>query len=79
MEGQDQPALRRFDRTQCLADPLWARLVPSFCLVVDMWALGYILGVYNILRRFVPRVGPWIHVTSMWRILIHWGLLPLDQ
>jgi hypothetical protein len=60
------------------ADPLWPRLVPSFCQVTDMWALGYIPCVYNILRRFCHLVGPWILVMSMWHILIRWGLPLLD-
>jgi hypothetical protein len=41
-----------------------------------MWALGYISGVCNILRQFGHLVGPWILVTSMWRILIHRACLP---
>jgi hypothetical protein len=59
-----------------LADRLWARLALSFDQVDDMWALGYILGVCNILRQFGRLVGPWILMTSMWRILIHQVCLP---
>ena len=78
MESQDQLALRWFGRTHGSADPLWAPASPSFPLVAGMWALGYISGMCNILRWFGGRVGPWILVTSMWRILIHWSLPPLD-
>lgn len=78
VEAQNQLGLRRFDRTHSSADPLWARLPPLFLLVADMWVLKYISGVCSILRRFGRRVGPWILMTFMWRILIRWGLPLLD-
>jgi hypothetical protein len=67
VEGGDQPSQGRFGRTHSSADPLWARLPPSFGLLADMWVLGCILGGCKKWSRFGSR-GPFnpcdIHVSS---------------
>jgi hypothetical protein len=60
VEGQYQSAIGRFGQTHGSAEPLWVRLVHFFLQLADMWALGCIPGVYNILSQFASQVGPLI-------------------
>jgi hypothetical protein len=65
VEGQDEAPLRWFGR---IDRPFVGPTSPLLGQVVDMCALGYILGVYRFLSRFGRRVGrPSIHVMLTWQ------------
>ena len=76
MEVQDWAPQGRFGRPVGSVDPLWAPPALCFLLVIDMWALMMVPGVWVILRRFARVVGPWILVLDMWQRLICRASLP---